>query len=167
MSASCSAESGMGASLWIGKNPIIRVAEVPTDVDRMVAVTHGRPSMISPCLANIVPMPVYPDTIDSHTSNQGVFSTDASFFVKSVELYEIIHRTVRTLYDGTGSRSKNVTAADSDPGSDEEQIDLGMVMQLDSALGKWERKLPVRLRYLSTQARGEVTQRQATILYIR
>lgn len=133
----------------------------------MVAVTHGRPSMISPCLANVVPMPVYPNLIDSHVSQPGVLSTDASFFVKSVELYEIIHRTVRTLYDGTGARSKNVAASDSDPGTDEEQIDLGMVMQLDSALGKWERKLPERLRYLSSQPRGEVTKRQATILYIR
>jgi hypothetical protein len=133
----------------------------------MVAVTHGRPSMISPCLASVVPMPVYPDSIDSRIRRQGVLSTDASFFVKSVELYEIIHRTVRTLYDGTGARSKHVTAADSDPGTEEDHVDLGMVMQLDSALGKWERKLPERLSYLPTQSRGEVTQRQATILYIR
>lgn len=134
-------------------------------VSRMVAITHGRPSMVSLCLATVVPMPVFSDHIESRRS--AASSTDAAFFVKSVELYEIIHRTVRTLYGGMGARSKQVAASDSDAGSDEEQIDLGMVLHLDSTLGRWERKLPERLKYLSSQPRSEVTHRQATILYIR
>ena len=125
----------------------------------MVAVTHGRPSMISPSLASVVPLPLE----KGHT-----LRTDATFFVKSVELYEIIHRTIGTLYHGTGARCKNMAASDDeDSGGEEEQIDLGIVMQLDRALGRWERKLPERLRLVSVDRRSEVTHRQGVILHIR
>ena len=124
----------------------------------MVAVTHGRPSMISPSLASVVPLP----------QQGGICTTDATFFVKSVELYELIHRTIRTLYHGTGARCKNVAASDSESSAGgEEHIDLGMVMQLDSALGRWERKLPEGLKCASAKPRDEVTRRQAVILHIR
>lgn len=133
---------------------------------RMVSVTHGRPSMISPNLATVVPLPIC--SADPVHAEGGVLRTDASFFVSSVQLYEIIRRTIHALYHGTGARSKNVTASDNDcPATDDEQIELGTVLQLDRALASWERKLPERLQWSSLEPRGEIAHRQSVILHIR
>lgn len=102
--------------------------------------------MISPSLASAVPPPQYPSEVDGDT-------TDTAFFVKSVDLYEIIHRTIRSLYHGARC--------------DEEPVDLAVVMQLGSALQKWEKGLPERLKGTSTQPRSLVTHRQTVILNLR
>jgi hypothetical protein len=121
--------------------------------------------MISSTLATSVPLPTY----SRHSSNdKGDMLTDASFFVKSVELYDILHRAVATLYDISGARSKNVMAFEMEhTSSDDNTIDLGAVIQLDSALVKWEKALPERLKASSSEMRDEITHRQAVILHMR
>uniref|UniRef100_A0A8H7N652 Zn(2)-C6 fungal-type domain-containing protein n=1 Tax=Bionectria ochroleuca TaxID=29856 RepID=A0A8H7N652_BIOOC len=138
-------------------------------MDRMVSVTHGRPAMISTYVASTVPLPNTP--IDRPEAATGVLdssSTDATFFVKSVQLYELIHRTIQSLY--YGARCKSVLASNDggDSGdANNSKTDLEMVMQFDAALDKWDRGLPGQLRWTYSQPRDQVTQRQAVVLYIR
>jgi hypothetical protein len=119
----------------------------------MVAVTHGRPPMMSSQLATSLSLP---KQLHQHDS-----TTHTAFFVKSVELYEII----QSLYYGADERSR-VYAFDGSI-SNEHSDDLGMVIQLDRELVKWERNLPDWLRCNTRHTRGEVTHRQAVVLHIR
>ncbi|CAI6100897.1 unnamed protein product [Clonostachys chloroleuca] len=138
-------------------------------MDRMVSVTHGRPAMISTYVASTVPLPV--TSIDGPEAATGALdssSTDATFFVKSVQLYELIHRTIQSLY--YGARCKSVLAFNDGGNSssgNNNKTDLGMVMQFDAALDKWDRGLPGQLRWTYSQPRDQVTHRQAVVLYIR
>lgn len=119
----------------------------------MVAVTHGRPPMMSSQLATSLSLP---KQLHQHDS-----TTHTAFFVKSVELYEII----QSLYYGADERSR-VYAYDGST-LNEHSEDLGMVIQLDRELVKWERSLPDWLRCNTRHTRGEVTHRQAVVLHIR
>jgi hypothetical protein len=115
--------------------------------------------MISRELAATVPLP-----LTSPNAKPGDYGrlTEGSFFVKSVELYEITHRVLLGLYSEPGSQPRCSTH---DDGQDE---DVAKVMQLDSAMVKWEESLP-RFLILSDPdvASNEVSHRQAVILRIR
>lgn len=125
--------------------------------------------MISTYVASTVPLPV--TSIDGPEAATGALdssSTDATFFVKSVQLYELIHRTIQSLY--YGARCKSVLAFNDGGNSssgNNTKTDLGMVMQFDAALDKWDRGLPGQLRWTYSQPRDQVTHRQAVVLYIR
>lgn len=125
----------------------------------MVSLTHGRPAMVSRNTASAVPLPL---TSSNAKPNEYGRLTEASFFVKSLELYEITHRVLLELYSESGSRLRS-TAHD-----DTKEEDLAAVMQLDSAMMKWEESLP---KFLSLSdpdvANNDVSYRQAVILHIR
>lgn len=128
-------------------------------VHSMVALTHGRPAMVSRELASAVPLP---RTSSNATPDEYGRLTEASFFVKSVQLYEITHRVTLNLYSEPGSRIRCTVHTDS---PDE---DLSIVMQLDGAMMKWEASLPKHLDLSDADAAAnDVSHRQAVILYIR
>lgn len=89
-----------------------------------------------------------------------------SFFAKSIELYEIINRITLAVYSSAEmKRCKKDPGANSPESVDE---DLATVMELDEALGAWERRLPDHLSIDFLYMFGdEVIQRQAVILRIR
>ncbi|RXG42334.1 hypothetical protein VDGE_09607 [Verticillium dahliae] len=139
-------------------------------MDRMVSVTHGRPAMISGHLATTVPLPM--SSASSVNGTEAALSggaVHAAFFVKSVQLYEIIHRTIIAFYGGTMGCSKSKQSQGSDSGSsDGDDDDFDKVVQLDRSLSHWEQRLPVHLRWTSlVDTADEVSRRQTVILRMR
>lgn len=125
----------------------------------MVSLTHGRPAMISRNLASAVPLPL---TSSNAKPNDYGRLTEGSFFVKSIELYEITHRVLLDLYSEPGSRPRSTIH------DDRKDEDLAAVMQLDSAMMKWEESLPKFLVLSDADvASNDVSHRQAVILHIR
>ena len=86
----------------------------------MVSVTHGRPAMISQHPTNTVPLPTSATTNGQSTIQNPEYY---SFFVRSVRLYEIIHKTMIAFYSPTqSSRSKDKEAhSDSESADGEDE----------------------------------------------
>ena len=104
---------------------------------------------------------------DNPTSILGNTITHASFFVKSVELYEIIYRTILAVYySDCGPLPKCIANLHNRDLSGEDE-DLAVVIQLDGALRKWKTTLPEHLKLLTPEARAMKVHRQAVILHIR
>lgn len=138
----------------------------------MVSITHGRPVMISPELCAMIPLPrCASQEPDGHY--QGV--PNLSFFIKSVELYEIMNQVISAFYSAAASVGAAVvttteTAAPPIPPDE----DLAKVLKLDDNLLVWERGLPSYLRYdllneaeAREQSRADCKPRQAVILHVR
>ncbi|OHW90142.1 fungal specific transcription factor [Colletotrichum incanum] len=147
-------------------------------MDRMIAITHGRPAMISDQLASSVVMPSIPDTNDA--TGNGI-QLDAvslhklryqSFFHKSLELYEVINHAVLAFYSSASplkspSYPIGVGYSSQRP-SERLELDLGKALQLDQRLTKWEKSLPSFLTMAEPETTlDEVFRRQAVILRIR
>ncbi|KPM41410.1 hypothetical protein AK830_g5133 [Neonectria ditissima] len=139
-------------------------------MDRMVSVTHGRPAMITGCLATTVPLPLSQSTavdVPGVTANKDMIYI--SFFVQSVRLYEIIHQTMIAFYGVSGNRPKtkdpHLHDSETNDGEDE---DLDKVVRLDRSLSRWENSLPTRLRWNSLDTTvDEISRRQTVILRMR
>ncbi|KAF4922617.1 Sorbicillinoid biosynthetic cluster transcription factor sor3 [Colletotrichum viniferum] len=139
-------------------------------MDRMIAITHGRPAMISDHLALTVVLPPIPDgdaqggnTVELHRLRyQG-------FFVKSLELYEVINQAVLAFYT-TSPRLKSPTSPShlGQHSQERHELDLGVALQLDQRLTKWEKNTPSFLAMAEPETQlDEVFRRQAVILRIR
>lgn len=131
----------------------------------MVSVTHGRPAMISQYPAKDVPHPA--ETSNAQNGMQGL--EYYSFFVRSVRLYEIIHKTMIAFYDGSqGNRTKEKESHFDLEGVDGEDEDLDRVVQLDRCISRWQSKLPDHIRWeLLESNKDEIARRQAVILRMR
>ncbi|KAM0280229.1 hypothetical protein ACHAQH_004187 [Verticillium albo-atrum] len=139
-------------------------------MDRMVSVTHGRPAMISGQLATAVPLPLAcTSPVSGAEAVLGSGAGHAAFFVNSVQLYEIIHRTIIAYYGGASGRPKGKESQGSDDGSpDGDDEDFDKVVQLDRSLSKWEQRLPVHLRWTSLETTtDDISRRQSVILRMR
>lgn len=92
-----------------------------------------------------------------------------SFFVRSVRLYEIIHKTMIAFYSPTQTGHSKDKEANSDSESvDGEDEDLDRVVQLDRCISRWESKLPDHLRWdLLESNKDEIARRQTVILRMR
>ena len=134
----------------------------------MVSVTHGRPSMITNRVALAVPLPFYlPDPVQDSdwVGNNSLAKT--AFFVKSVELYEIIHLTLLAFYSSNNTRLVD-KHYDDDVNTMSDENSLDSVMRLDDSLVDWELTLPSYLKFGAfSEGRNEVNQRQVVILHIR
>ncbi|KXH49471.1 fungal specific transcription factor [Colletotrichum simmondsii] len=147
-------------------------------MDRMIAITHGRPAMISDQLALSVVLPSIPDT--NVTSVDGVQLSAVqlhklryqAFFHKSLELYEVINHAVLAFYSSTSPLKSptypNGTGSKTQRSLDRPELDLGKALQLDQRLMKWEKNLPSFLTMAEPETTlDEVFRRQAVILRIR
>ncbi|KAF6793011.1 fungal specific transcription factor [Colletotrichum musicola] len=139
-------------------------------MDRMIAITHGRPAMISDQLASRVILPSIPDS-----DAQGEVGVRLhrlryqGFFVKSLELYEIINQAVLAFYT-TPSETKSPTTSThlGQRVQDRHELDLGVALQLDRSLARWEKSTPGFLTMAEPETQlDEVFRRQAVILRIR
>ncbi|KAL3959138.1 hypothetical protein ACCO45_007300 [Purpureocillium lilacinum] len=127
---------------------------------RMVSLTHGRPAMVSEQLALAVPLP---SLVSSPGADGAMPPVEVSFFVKSVELYEITHKVILSLYSGLRNRSSGAAMQ-----QDRQAVDLGVLMQLDGAMSRWEDSLPAHLMPGNHDTTSnKIFHRQALILRIR
>jgi hypothetical protein len=125
-------------------------------MDRMVSMTHGRPPIILHQHASAVPLP-----LASHPGRQGIDGEQirVSFFVHSVQLYEIIHLSIIAFYL-TGETEPSSQGA--------REKDLETLLKLDSALETWEQNLPPHLCFATVQdLENDICKRQAVILRLR
>ncbi|KAK1995023.1 fungal-specific transcription factor [Colletotrichum falcatum] len=172
-------ETSSGLASESERNLVKRIWHGCLLMDRMIAITHGRPAMISDQLASRVVLPSIPDTGDA-AADDGTRADDAAlhrlryqgFFHKSLELYEVINHAVLAFYSSTSpSRSPthpDVASHGSRRSSERPELDLGKALQLDQRLTKWEKSLPSFLKTSEPETTlGEVFQRQAVILRIR
>ncbi|KZL71544.1 fungal specific transcription factor [Colletotrichum tofieldiae] len=147
-------------------------------MDRMIAITHGRPAMISDQLASSVVLPSIPDT-SNDTGNEVQLDTVSlhrlryqGFFHKSLELYEVINHAVLAFYSSASPLRSPVypigVGHSSQRPSERPELDLGKALQLDQRLTKWEKSLPSFLTMAEPETTlDEVFRRQAVILRIR
>lgn len=149
-------------------------------MNSMIAITHGRPAMVSDQLASSVVLPSIPD-MDANTEH-GVQLDAVSlhrlryqgFFHKSLELYEVINYAVLAFYSSTSPLKSSTHTNGGAPNTSQRlselpDLDLGKALQLDQRLTKWEKSLPSFLTMADEPENtlGEVFRRQAVILRIR
>lgn len=124
--------------------------------------------MISHKVATEVPLPLSTKGANPHCGN-GPMSTDFSriaFFARSIELYELMNRTILSGSSGGIARRFKKDPHAGAPECLEE--DLGTILALDEALSQWEQRVPDHLRLGSPgSSDDEISKRQAVILRIR
>nr|XP_036586895.1 C6 transcription factor [Colletotrichum truncatum]KAF6797452.1 C6 transcription factor [Colletotrichum truncatum] len=139
-------------------------------MDRMIAITHGRPAMISDQLASSVVLPSIPDSNARDQNGAQLHRLRyQGFFVKSLELYEVINQAVLAFYTTTsGLKSPTSISHLGQRSQERHELDLGVALQLDQRLTKWEKSLPSFLTMTEPETQlDEVFRRQAVILRIR
>ena len=114
----------------------------------MVSLTHGRPAMVSAELAASVPLPCISSDVDLQSLG------DASFFVQSVELYEITHDLTEKLYHGMPRLAKQTPSSSPN--------ELATVVQIDGRLTAWQINIPDHL-----SIKNPLPSREAVILHMR
>ncbi|EXJ56992.1 hypothetical protein A1O7_07336 [Cladophialophora yegresii CBS 114405] len=155
-------------------------------MDRILSMTFGRPTIITPQAAASVPRPLpHPGVSVADCECHGDLGhfdaspSDLHFFLETLQLYEIMSETLLALYSPTHSAERpSSMAADDDIytpyfgalGSKA----AGTVLEMDAKYSTWQRSLPLHLRF----ARGSSTipqnlnlnlthARQAKVLYLR
>lgn len=137
-------------------------------MDRIVALTFGRPTMIDRQAASLIPMPVpLDDSYLTHdSSNTDVPSIqkpmEIQFYIESLKLYEILNNILTDLYTSTGLASEGNTVSISlDAGK------IALLLTLDQSLTLWLENLPSHLKQDCEQVSNKAFRRQANILYSR
>ena len=138
-------------------------------MDRVLSMTFGRPAMISKSVAQAVPLPAMID--DQYLSNGSNYDPHSdrsrpmsmAFFVKSLEIYEIVNDILISLYSGTET-SDDALAAFFTGGDACSISSIDVVFQHDRALMSWGRTLPKHLKISSFEwAANPLFKRQAII----
>ncbi|KAI9879911.1 MAG: hypothetical protein M1830_006578 [Pleopsidium flavum] len=155
----CSRERELARRIWHGC----------VLMDRVLSMTFGRPAMITKSSAFTVPLPAMID--DEFLSHQpGIEVAQPAnrpsmmaFFVKTLQLYEIINDLLLALYmgrDENGHKDQyDFFFGQSDSG------DIATVYELDRALMTWGQTLPLHLRLSSPESsRNNTFMRQAIVL---
>ena len=140
-------------------------------MDRALAMTLGRPAVITPEAAASVPWPL------AHSNNRECTclkemcildhaESEMHFFIESLKLYELMNEILRTLYDTT-SRDE----LDDDPyevyfGGLRAKA-AGDLLEMDRKLCIWSRNLPIHLRCNPGAERAIIHERQANVLWLR
>jgi hypothetical protein len=137
-------------------------------MDRVLSMTHGRPSMIRGEDELLVPFPMAVDeeclssTSDQHYHQRTGRPSVIEFFSQTLKLYQILHQTLLTFYPASKREADGCLTLSEIPGW------TNAVLELDTGLRDWERNLPAHLN-MSTYAAFEsrIFQRQATVLRSR
>ncbi|KAH7014171.1 fungal-specific transcription factor domain-containing protein [Microdochium trichocladiopsis] len=164
-------------------------------MDRMLALTHGRPSMVSSETAEAVPQPLMLDVgaldpSSSHSHSMAAAGADLddssphkyrfAFFVKTLDLYRIIHRVLKAFYSTPSTNSRGLESHKAEwLETDQGEADAGKAIMIDNELTKWEAGLPAHLQLEAVEGGGggggaaqgivvdEITRRQIVILRFR
>jgi hypothetical protein len=135
-------------------------------------MTFGRPTMISKCAAQAVPLPASVDEEYTYSTSGAEVCQPAdrpsmmAFFAKSVELYEIMNDILLSLYMPVPDE-----CAEDMYGfyfSQESKEGERTIFELDRALTKWSRSLPPHLRKSSVDAsKNPIFYRQGIVIRAR
>ncbi|KAK5075323.1 hypothetical protein LTR64_001529 [Lithohypha guttulata] len=141
-------------------------------MDRMLAMTYGRPCMIGPRTGTLVPLPAIPPEGMHRQSDPGVSGrrTDdgltMSFYVNHLKLFEILHDVLFQFYSSSAGRSQPAGEAyEKYFGQSQGQLS---VLGLDQRILDWERNLPEHFRvetYSLIDTSGSIPYRQAVVLH--
>lgn len=125
-------------------------------------MTFGRPSMIADWLSDAVPLPLMidDDYLDSPIQSSPVRpdgrTTEVAFFIKSLELYSIVNRSLLELYMMPRDKASSY------------QRTLASVLECESSLTRWALSIPEQLRYsLEKNDEDFIFQRQRIVLRAR
>lgn len=143
-------------------------------MDRVLAMTYGRPCMVGPKAAAAVPLPLAVDEDDLNrigAQSRGVHGNRPAvtqFYVETVKLYQHLHDVIFHLYSVNTSTKPAIQAAhggflDSRPAKD----DCPSIMELERRLFQWEEALPDHLKASGYPREGESNRtfrRQAVVL---
>ncbi|KIY01104.1 uncharacterized protein Z520_02656 [Fonsecaea multimorphosa CBS 102226] len=133
-------------------------------MDRVLSMTFGRPSMIArwvpPTLQVPLPSMIDDEFLDTQHTPAAMRPDGqpaiTAFFVKTLELYDIVNDVLLELYQGAA----DVTS--------KETRHLVAVLQFDDRLLQWLRSLPEHLKYSSnSRDEGIVYERQRIVLQAR
>ncbi|KAH8588230.1 fungal-specific transcription factor domain-containing protein [Bisporella sp. PMI_857] len=141
-------------------------------MDRVLSMTLGRPTIVSKSFSCTVPLPaniddnLLSDELGICASQPHDIPSTSTFFIKSLQLHDIINDILVTLYFGEDSeRHKSSTNL---PSPQSQFGDIAKVIQLDRALMNWGQSLPLHLRISASESFSNSTfLRQAIISRIR
>ncbi|KAH0848165.1 C6 transcription factor [Fonsecaea pedrosoi] len=145
-------------------------------MDRTLAMTLGRPGIITPQAAASVPRPhPHPGSREcSCHRDLCVFepsAPDLHFFIESLQLYENMSETLAALYSPTSVDASGPEDSYSPYfGGSTGAKAAGTVLEMDSKYWIWRRRLPLHLQYPPDSSFGctnMIHGRQAKVLYLR
>lgn len=137
----------------------------------LVAMTLGRPAMVSKTVAEARP---YPSITDEELLLQDITVTSASstempppfaFYIKVLELYAIVDDILTALYMRNDAMRKGRTRPQR---ADLHNTDMTTVVRLDKDLTNWSNALPIHLQPSRLESRlNDTTHRQSIICRAR
>ncbi|XHG07534.1 hypothetical protein AWENTII_010673 [Aspergillus wentii] len=141
-------------------------------MDRVISMTFGRPAMISKASSGSVPLPASVDEEYISTASGTEASQPADrpsmmdFYAKSLELYEIMNDVLLSLYKPVSEESlEDIHDFYFNKETSEGER---TIFELDRALTRWTRSLPVHLRGISSpESEDPIFYRQSVVLRAR
>ncbi|BCS25325.1 fungal specific transcription factor domain-containing protein [Aspergillus puulaauensis] len=136
-------------------------------MDRLVAMTLGRPAMVSKTVAEARP---YPSITDEELLLQDITVTSASsteippplaFYIKVLELYAIVDDILTALYMRNDAMRRGRTRPQR---ADLHNTDMTTVVRLDKDLTNWSNALPLHLQPSRPESRLNDTIRRQSIV---
>lgn len=143
------AETGQQAGSPRKREILTRVWHGCILMDRVIAMTYGRPTMIEQSVATAVPLPNSIDdeylssdwTIQPRLPNQ---PSKIDFFIKSLKLYEIMHEILIGLY--TPGREISNQSGENYFGICNQGVSELSILDIDRKLMEWENSIPPHLQ---------------------
>ena len=140
-------------------------------MDRIVAMTYGRPIMVATQAASVMPLPIaLDDEFIADDPRAGTFQRAEGpmlidFYIHTLTLYELMGR-ILTIFYSTDEQSRDTTRA-SEVTSVSEVEATTVMLELDQGLSSWASNLPTHLRKMDQESNSAVFRRQANILHSR
>jgi hypothetical protein len=132
-------------------------------MDRFLAMTYGRPTMVGRSMAAAVPLPLCTEGDGSgprHRFHRNTASppSEVEFFVQSLKLYEIMYEILVGLYPSSARRSDSAhNWTESYFGLCTGPSGSLSILDIDRRLIKWEKELPTQLQVSQDQLHDPVS----------
>ncbi|OCT49176.1 C6 transcription factor [Cladophialophora carrionii] len=144
-------------------------------MDRILSMTFGRPTIITPQAAASVPRPLAHPGLRDCECHRDLAPLDASpsdlhFFLETLQLYEIMSETLLALYSpATGGHSSTADDSYTPYFGALGSRAAGTVLEMDAKYSTWQRALPFHLQFApgSGMPQNLTHARQARVLYLR
>ena len=141
-------------------------------MDRIVAMTYGRPIMIATQAASVMPLPIaLDDEFIADDPRAGSFQRAEGpmlidFFIHTLTLYELMGRILTIFYSNDEQSRPSARASEITSVSTEVEA-TAVMLELDQSLLSWVSNVPAHLRKVNQQSDAAVFRRQANILHSR
>lgn len=161
-----------------GRENLRRVWHGCVLMDRSLAMTHGRPAMITSQAAAAVPYPsahLDPHTCNCFDGSESVTDTSPDtinqaschFFIEALKLYEVMNEIWLTLYNPAATPAELPHDVFSVYFGSLGGKAVGIIMGMDTKLWSLTHDLPIYLRYSPSAVKATIQQRQSNILWLR